>query len=99
MERWRRWPCRMRLKRSAARRGGSNGWFTGARVESALHRVAISNSRIVSIDGGKATFKREDYAGGNQTKTMTLDAVEFIRRFLLHWRKSGATGGAGLNNL
>src|SRR5450755_2747211 len=48
------------------------------------HRVAISNSRILSIDDGKVTFKWKDYAGGNETKTMTLDAVEFIRRFLLH---------------
>ena len=48
------------------------------------HRVAISNSRIVSINGGQVTFTWKDYASGNQTKTMTLDAVEFIRRFLLH---------------
>ena len=53
------------------------------------HRVAISNSRIVSIDGGKVTFKWKDYAGGNETKTMTLDAVEFIRRFLLHILPAG----------
>ena len=30
------------------------------------------------------TFEWKDYAGGNRTKIMTLDAVEFIRRFLLH---------------
>lgn len=48
------------------------------------HRVAISNSRILSIDGGRVTFKWKDYAGGNKTGIMTLDAVEFIRRFLLH---------------
>jgi hypothetical protein len=30
------------------------------------------------------TFLWKDYADGNKTKTMTLDAVEFIRRFLLH---------------
>ena len=48
------------------------------------HRVAISNSRILSIEGGRVTFKWKDYAGGNKTGTMTLDAVEFIRRFLLH---------------
>jgi hypothetical protein len=48
------------------------------------HRVAISNSRILSIEDGRVTFLWKDYAGGNQTKTMTLDAVEFIRRFLLH---------------
>jgi hypothetical protein len=48
------------------------------------HRVAISNSRILSIEDGKVTFLWKDYADGNKTKTMTLDAVEFIRRFLLH---------------
>lgn len=48
------------------------------------HRVAISNRRLVSMEGGRVTFKWKDYAGGNQSKTMTLDAVEFIRRFLLH---------------
>ena len=48
------------------------------------HRVAISNSRILSIESGKVTFLWKDYADGNKTKAMTLDAVEFIRRFLLH---------------
>jgi hypothetical protein len=48
------------------------------------HRVAISNSRILSIEGGQVTFEWKDYAHGNKTGTMTLDAVEFIRRFLLH---------------
>lgn len=48
------------------------------------HRVAISNRRLLSMDGGRVTFERKDYAGGNQKRTMTLDAVEFIRRFLLH---------------
>jgi hypothetical protein len=33
--------------------------------------------------------RRKDYAAGSQTKTMTLDAVEFIRRFLLHVLPSG----------
>ena len=48
------------------------------------HRVAISNSRILSIADGKVTFLWKDYAGGGTVKPMTLDAVEFIRRFLLH---------------
>lgn len=48
------------------------------------HRVAISNSRILSIGDGKVAFRWKDYADGNETKVMTLDAVEFIRRFLLH---------------
>lgn len=48
------------------------------------HRVAISNGRLVSLEGGKVTFRWKDYADHSRTKLMTLDAVEFIRRFLLH---------------
>jgi hypothetical protein len=53
------------------------------------HRVAISNSRILSVADGKVTFLWKDYADANRTKTMTLDAVEFIRRFLLHILPAG----------
>jgi hypothetical protein len=53
------------------------------------HRVAISNSRILSIEDGKVTFLWKDYANGNQTKVMTLAATEFIRRFLLHILPAG----------
>jgi len=48
------------------------------------HRVAISNSRLVSLEQGRATFRYKDYADGARRKEMTLDAEEFIRRFLLH---------------
>jgi hypothetical protein len=48
------------------------------------HRVAISNHRLINLEGGKVTFKWKDYADGSRRKLMTLDAVEFIRRFLLH---------------
>jgi hypothetical protein len=48
------------------------------------HRVAISNRRLLAMEDGRVTFEWKDYASGNQTKVMTLDAVEFIRRFLLH---------------
>lgn len=53
------------------------------------HRVAISNRRMLSLADGRVTFEWKDYADGNQTKTMTLEAVEFIRRFLLHVFPSG----------
>jgi hypothetical protein len=53
------------------------------------HRVAISNRRLVSLADGRVTFEWKDYSAGNQTKTMTLEAVEFIRRFLLHVLPSG----------
>jgi hypothetical protein len=48
------------------------------------HRIAISNNRIVSIDDGRVTFTYKDRKNDNEIKKMTLDADEFIRRFLLH---------------
>ena len=48
------------------------------------HRVAISNSRLVSVDEGQVSFQWKDYADGHQTKVMSLAAEEFLRRFLLH---------------
>jgi len=53
------------------------------------HRVAISNGRLLSLENGQVTFRWRDSKDNNQTKTMTLDAVEFIRRFLLHILPSG----------
>jgi hypothetical protein len=48
------------------------------------HRVAISNRRLVSLKEDRVTFSYKDYADGARGKQMTLDAEEFIRRFLLH---------------
>lgn len=49
------------------------------------HRVAISNQRLLSLsDDGKVTFSYKDYGRGNAQRRMTLEAVEFIRRFLQH---------------
>ncbi len=48
------------------------------------HRVAISNSRLILLEDGRVTFRWKNYARGNQQQTMTLTAVEFLRRFLLH---------------
>ena len=48
------------------------------------HRIAISNNRIISAEGGSVSFRWRDYADDNKQKTMTLKADEFIRRFLLH---------------
>jgi hypothetical protein len=53
-----------------------------------IHRVAITNSRIISTDDGKVTFKYKD-SGSTQTKTMTVSAQEFIRRFLQHVLPAG----------
>lgn len=48
------------------------------------HRVAIANSRIVGIEDGKVLFKWKDYRKPDKPKVMTLNAGEFIRRFLMH---------------
>jgi hypothetical protein len=48
------------------------------------HRVAISNHRLLAIDDDRITFSWRDYRHGARTKPMTLEAHEFIRRFLLH---------------
>jgi hypothetical protein len=48
------------------------------------HRVAISNHRIKNIEKGRVTFSYKDYGDNNKTKEMTLEAEEFMRRFLLH---------------
>jgi hypothetical protein len=48
------------------------------------HRVAIGNSRLLSLSNGKVCIRWKDYRQDGKTKTMTLGAGEFIRRFLLH---------------
>jgi hypothetical protein len=48
------------------------------------HRIAISNHRLLDMDSGKVRFRWKDYARGSRPGIMTLDATEFIRRFLLH---------------
>jgi hypothetical protein len=48
------------------------------------HRVAISNARLHSLHDGQVTLQWKDYAHGYKTRLLRLDALEFIRRFLLH---------------
>jgi len=48
------------------------------------HRVALSNHRILAVKDGHVTFLYRDRKDGDQLKSMTLPAMEFIRRFLLH---------------
>ncbi|MEO5510697.1 MAG: IS91 family transposase [Longimicrobiales bacterium] len=48
------------------------------------HRIAISNSRILGFHGQHVTFRYRNYAGDNASRTMTLQAGEFLRRFLMH---------------
>jgi hypothetical protein len=53
-----------------------------------LFRVAISNNRILSYDNHAVTFRYKDSAS-RRWRTMTLDAMEFIRRFLQHVLPAG----------
>jgi len=48
------------------------------------HRVAISNHRLVSLDGHEVTFRWRDSAHKNKKRLLTLPVEEFLRRFLLH---------------
>ena len=50
------------------------------------HRVAISNSRLISANASGVTFKYKDYRieGPERYTTMALEPGEFIRRFLMH---------------
>ena len=48
------------------------------------HRVAISNHRLVAVTNDMVSFRWKDYRHGSQIRTLTLDADEFLRRFLLH---------------
>ncbi len=53
------------------------------------HRVAISNHRLLSLDEGQVRFRWKDYRHHDRRKTMTLEAAEFLRRFLLHVLPAG----------
>jgi hypothetical protein len=53
------------------------------------HRVAISNERILGMEGNNVRFRMRDSANGNRKKVVRLEAGEFIRRFLLHMLPGG----------
>ncbi|HEY6372335.1 MAG TPA: IS91 family transposase [Candidatus Sulfotelmatobacter sp.] len=53
------------------------------------HRIAISNGRLIAVENGQVTFRWRDSADHNAQKSMTLEAVEFIRRFLMHVLPAG----------
>jgi hypothetical protein len=53
------------------------------------HRVAISNHRLRALENGRVSFEWKDYAHQAHSKLMTLDAVEFLRRFLMHVLPTG----------
>jgi hypothetical protein len=47
-------------------------------------KVALSNARLVALDGEMVSFSFKDYADGSQKKLCRMKASEFIRRFLMH---------------
>lgn len=49
-----------------------------------VYRVAITNDRIESYENGRVTFRWRDYRHGNQEKPCTMEAQEFLRRYLMH---------------
>lgn len=55
------------------------------------HRVALSNDRILDVSDGRVTFQWRDYRHKDKYKsrTMTVSAGEFIRRFLIHTLPAG----------
>lgn len=48
------------------------------------HRVAISNHRLVALENGHVTFRYKDYQHGHRLRILKLEAVEFLRRLMLH---------------
>jgi hypothetical protein len=49
-----------------------------------VYRVAISNHRLVALENGRVTFRYKDYKRRGELRTRTLEAVEFLRRLMLH---------------
>jgi len=49
-----------------------------------IHRVALSNDRILQVQDGEVTLSYRDRRDGDRKKTITLEAQEFICRFLPH---------------
>ena len=48
------------------------------------HRVALSDSRLLAIEGERVALRYRDYRAERQARTLWLDAAELLRRFLLH---------------
>jgi hypothetical protein len=83
-----RWQRRRAFKRLLAR-AKSQDWVRY--LARYTHRVAIANHRIVGLKNDRVIFRYKDYADGHAVKTMSLPAVEFIRRFLTHILPPGFT--------
>ena len=50
----------------------------------AANKIAISNHRLLNLDNHHVSFRYKDYRDQNKNKVMTLDALEFLRRFSMH---------------
>ena len=48
------------------------------------HRVALSNRRLLALENGRVTFEWKDYRDGGKSKTIAVEAEQFIRLFLQH---------------
>ena len=48
------------------------------------HRIAISNGRLLSMEGNRVSFRYKDYRDHGRLKTQWLEGREFVRRFLMH---------------
>jgi putative transposase/integrase-like protein/transposase-like zinc-binding protein len=48
------------------------------------HRIAIGNERLVALEAGRVTFAYRDRRRRNRRRLLTMDAPQFVRRFLLH---------------
>ena len=75
--------------RSHSTRRDSRAARNGSERLPCCHRVAISNHRLISFEGGQVTFRWRDSAHNNEQKLMALSLDEFLRRFLLHLLPKG----------
>jgi hypothetical protein len=48
------------------------------------HRIAIGNERLLALQDGRVTFRYRDRRRGNVARELTLDASDFVQRFLQH---------------
>lgn len=55
------------------------------------YKIAISNHRLLKLEGDQVSFHYRDYSNGNRLRIMTLYVLEFIRRFLMHVLPPGFT--------
>jgi hypothetical protein len=87
---------KLQIKNEEVKNAGEKNWIVYAKkpfgspqtvldyLGRYTHRVALSNDRILQVENGKVILSYRDRKDGDQKKIMTLDAQEFIRRFLLH---------------